>query len=195
MDVSFAERHVNDGFSGGEKKRNEILQMAMLKPKLAVMDETDSGLDIDALQDRLERREQAARGGPGDVRPPDHALPASARLHQARLRARDGGRTDRASPAARRRARARDAEGYTGVRGSLEGASTTATAPAPDRGTETLEVMPRTKPSRISTSTSTSTTSSPRPSPSSGPRRGCPKRSSGRSPRTRKSPSGCSSSA
>ena len=50
MDISFAERHVNDGFSGGEKKRNEILQMAMLKPKLAVMDETDSGLDIDALQ-------------------------------------------------------------------------------------------------------------------------------------------------
>ena len=50
MDVQFAERHVNDGFSGGEKKRNEILQMAMLKPKLAVMDETDSGLDIDALK-------------------------------------------------------------------------------------------------------------------------------------------------
>ncbi|MGY8776684.1 MAG: Fe-S cluster assembly ATPase SufC [Longimicrobiales bacterium] len=50
MDLSFAERHVNDGFSGGEKKRNEILQMAMLKPKLALMDETDSGLDIDALK-------------------------------------------------------------------------------------------------------------------------------------------------
>jgi Fe-S cluster assembly ATP-binding protein len=50
MDPSFAERPVNDGFSGGEKKRNEILQMAMLKPKLALMDETDSGLDIDALQ-------------------------------------------------------------------------------------------------------------------------------------------------
>ena len=50
MDPAFAERHVNDGFSGGEKKRNEILQMAMLKPKLAVMDETDSGLDIDALK-------------------------------------------------------------------------------------------------------------------------------------------------
>jgi len=50
MDVSFAERYVNDGFSGGEKKRNEILQMAVLKPKLAVMDETDSGLDIDALK-------------------------------------------------------------------------------------------------------------------------------------------------
>jgi len=50
MDPSFAERHVNDGFSGGEKKRNEILQMAVLKPMLAVMDETDSGLDIDALK-------------------------------------------------------------------------------------------------------------------------------------------------
>jgi Fe-S cluster assembly ATP-binding protein len=50
MDPSFAERPVNDGFSGGEKKRNEILQMAMLDPALAIMDETDSGLDIDALQ-------------------------------------------------------------------------------------------------------------------------------------------------
>jgi len=50
MDPTFAERHVNAGFSGGEKKRNEILQMAVLKPTLAVMDETDSGLDIDALK-------------------------------------------------------------------------------------------------------------------------------------------------
>ena len=50
MDPSFAQRSVNDGFSGGEKKRNEILQMAVLKPALAVMDETDSGLDIDALK-------------------------------------------------------------------------------------------------------------------------------------------------
>ncbi len=50
MDPSFAQRSVNDGFSGGEKKRNEILQMAILKPSLAVMDETDSGLDIDALK-------------------------------------------------------------------------------------------------------------------------------------------------
>ena len=50
MDPSFAERPVNDGFSGGEKKRNEILQMAVLRPTLALMDETDSGLDIDALQ-------------------------------------------------------------------------------------------------------------------------------------------------
>ena len=50
MDPAFAERPVNDGFSGGEKKRNEILQMACLQPSLALMDETDSGLDIDALQ-------------------------------------------------------------------------------------------------------------------------------------------------
>ena len=50
VDPSFAERPVNDGFSGGEKKRNEILQMAVLKPRLALLDETDSGLDIDALK-------------------------------------------------------------------------------------------------------------------------------------------------
>jgi Fe-S cluster assembly ATP-binding protein len=50
MEPSFAERPVNDGFSGGEKKRNEILQMAVLRPTLALMDETDSGLDIDALK-------------------------------------------------------------------------------------------------------------------------------------------------
>lgn len=50
MDPSFLERSVNEGFSGGEKKRNEILQMAVLAPKLAVLDETDSGLDIDALR-------------------------------------------------------------------------------------------------------------------------------------------------
>ncbi|MEO7318498.1 MAG: Fe-S cluster assembly ATPase SufC, partial [Chthoniobacteraceae bacterium] len=50
MARTFTARSVNEGFSGGEKKRNEILQMAMLKPKYAVLDETDSGLDIDALR-------------------------------------------------------------------------------------------------------------------------------------------------
>jgi Fe-S cluster assembly ATP-binding protein len=50
MDQSFINRPVNEGFSGGEKKRNEILQMAVLAPKLAILDETDSGLDIDALK-------------------------------------------------------------------------------------------------------------------------------------------------
>lgn len=50
MDESFASRGVNEGFSGGEKKRNEILQLELLKPKFAVLDETDSGLDVDALK-------------------------------------------------------------------------------------------------------------------------------------------------
>ncbi|WP_343600679.1 Fe-S cluster assembly ATPase SufC [Mycobacterium sp.] len=50
IDAAFAERSVNEGFSGGEKKRHEILQLGMLKPKIAILDETDSGLDIDALR-------------------------------------------------------------------------------------------------------------------------------------------------
>jgi Fe-S cluster assembly ATP-binding protein len=50
IDPAFAERSVNEGFSGGEKKRHEILQLALLKPKIAVLDETDSGLDVDALR-------------------------------------------------------------------------------------------------------------------------------------------------
>jgi Fe-S cluster assembly ATP-binding protein len=50
MDKAFAERNVNEGFSGGEKKRHEILQMALLQPKIAILDETDSGLDVDALR-------------------------------------------------------------------------------------------------------------------------------------------------
>ena len=65
MDPAFGERHLNEGFSGGEKKRNEILQMALLEPELAVLDETDSGLDIDALRivaDGVQTvRERAAR--------------------------------------------------------------------------------------------------------------------------------------
>jgi Fe-S cluster assembly ATP-binding protein len=50
IDPSFAERSVNEGFSGGEKKRHEILQLALLNPKIAILDETDSGLDVDALR-------------------------------------------------------------------------------------------------------------------------------------------------
>lgn len=50
MDPSFAQRNLNEGFSGGEKKRNEILQLELLKPKIAILDETDSGLDVDALK-------------------------------------------------------------------------------------------------------------------------------------------------
>jgi Fe-S cluster assembly ATP-binding protein len=61
MDVEFARRYVNDGFSGGEMKRAEILQMAMLRPKFAILDETDSGLDVDAV--RLASQSIAEIGG------------------------------------------------------------------------------------------------------------------------------------
>ena len=60
MDSSFADRYLNEGFSGGERKRNEILQMAVLEPELAVLDETDSGLDIDALRTVAEGVKQVA---------------------------------------------------------------------------------------------------------------------------------------
>ncbi|MCU0309345.1 MAG: Fe-S cluster assembly ATPase SufC [Acidimicrobiales bacterium] len=67
MDPSFADRYLNEGFSGGEKKRNEILQMAILEPEVAILDETDSGLDIDALRVVAKgvREVQAARPGLG----------------------------------------------------------------------------------------------------------------------------------
>ncbi len=66
MDPGFLDRSVNDGFSGGEKKRNEILQMAILGPKLAILDETDSGLDIDALW--------IVSGGVNQLITPDNAV-------------------------------------------------------------------------------------------------------------------------
>jgi Fe-S cluster assembly ATP-binding protein len=65
IDASFAGRYLNDGFSGGEKKRLEILQLAMLKPKVALLDETDSGLDIDALKIVSEGINRACGGGVG----------------------------------------------------------------------------------------------------------------------------------
>ena len=66
MDASFMTRSVNEGFSGGEKKRNEILQMAVLEPRLAVLDETDSGLDIDALR--------VVANGVNQLHSPDNAI-------------------------------------------------------------------------------------------------------------------------
>jgi Fe-S cluster assembly ATP-binding protein len=66
MDQKFLHRGVNEGFSGGEKKRNEILQMAMLEPSLAILDETDSGLDIDALK--------AVAAGVNALRAPDRSI-------------------------------------------------------------------------------------------------------------------------
>src|SRR5678816_3860936 len=66
MEASFMTRSVNEGFSGGEKKRNEILQMAVLEPKLAILDETDSGLDIDALR--------IVAGGVNHLHSPENAV-------------------------------------------------------------------------------------------------------------------------
>jgi Fe-S cluster assembly ATP-binding protein len=66
MDPAFLNRGVNEGFSGGEKKRNEVLQMVMLEPRLAILDETDSGLDIDALK--------AVAKGVNAMRSPDRAI-------------------------------------------------------------------------------------------------------------------------
>jgi Fe-S cluster assembly ATP-binding protein len=64
MDPGFANRYLNDGFSGGERKRNEILQMALLEPEIAVLDETDSGLDIDALRIVARGIEEVRRARP-----------------------------------------------------------------------------------------------------------------------------------
>jgi Fe-S cluster assembly ATP-binding protein len=66
MDEKLMQRSVNEGFSGGEKKRNEILQMAILEPRLAVLDETDSGLDIDALR--------VVAGGVNALRGPERSM-------------------------------------------------------------------------------------------------------------------------
>ena len=86
MDQTFAGRYLNDGFSGGEKKRAEILQMAVLKPEIAILDETDSGLDIDALRivsegvNALRSRRSGCVG--------DYPLPAHFELHKPGCRAR-----------------------------------------------------------------------------------------------------------
>jgi len=103
MDYQFASRYLNEGFSGGEKKRYEILQMALLEPTLCVLDETDSGLDIDALK--------IVAGGVNALRSPDrgcqyigsgayrgfshYPLSAHAKLHQSGLRSHHVRRTHR----------------------------------------------------------------------------------------------------
>ena len=114
VDKSFTGRYVNDGFSGGEKKRLEILQMFMLQPEFSILDETDSGLDIDALKTVAEgvnatRLARTLASG-------HHALPTRSQLHRARRRARDDGRQDCAhrrsrAVASARRARLRVARG------------------------------------------------------------------------------------
>jgi hypothetical protein len=100
MDPSFAERNVNEGFSGGEKKRHEILQMELLRPKFAVLDETDSGLDVDALRvvsEGVNRAKEADRFRC----PAHHALHAHPALHPPRLRPRLRRRPDRRGGRAR----------------------------------------------------------------------------------------------
>ena len=93
IDQGMLTRAVNEGFSGGEKKRNEIFQMALLEPTLAILDETDSGLDIDALKVVANGVNALRSPEPRDCR--RHALPASAQLHRARLRARPQWRQNR----------------------------------------------------------------------------------------------------
>ena len=110
--TSFLNRAVNEGFSGGEKKRNEILQMAVLEPTLAILDETDSGLDIDAL--RIVADGVNALRSPERAIVVDHPLPAAAQLHRARLRARAGRRPHRASSGGKELALELEQKGYAG---------------------------------------------------------------------------------
>ncbi len=139
----FSSRYLNDGFSGGEKKRMEILQLAMLRPELAVLDETDSGLDIDALQVVAEGVNKFA--GPGDGRPDHHPLPAHPPPDQARRRARPLRRADRQG-GRRRAGRAARGEGLRLDQGGGRGGGaaygrmepTAATAPALRRSLEEI---------------------------------------------------------
>ena len=99
MDPAFAERSVNEGFSGGEKKRHEILQLELLKPKIAILDETDSGLDVDALRVVSEGVNRCAEA---DARrhPADHALHPDPALHPAATSCTSSSTAASSSPAA-----------------------------------------------------------------------------------------------
>ena len=106
MDPKFAQRNVNEGFSGGEKKRHEILQLELLRPQIAVLDETDSGLDVDALKivsegvNRAKERDRPRCAA-------HHALHPHPPLHPPRLRARHDRRADRRGGRTRARRPAR----------------------------------------------------------------------------------------
>ena len=114
MDPAFLSRYVNDGFSGGEKKRLEMLQLAMLAPKYAILDETDSGLDVDALQSVGHSIEamRASDDGKRDRLPDHHPLPAHSAPRPGRRRAHHDGRPHRED----RRPRSRGAHRARGLR-------------------------------------------------------------------------------
>ena len=119
MSDALLQRAVNEGFSGGEKKRNEIFQMAMLEPRLAILDETDSGLDIDALKTVADGVNALPLPGSGDAG--DHALSAPARLHRTdRVHVLSGGRIVKSGDAGL--AHELEAQGYAGFIGETASA-------------------------------------------------------------------------
>jgi Fe-S cluster assembly ATP-binding protein len=106
IDADMLKRPVNVGFSGGEKKRNEILQMALLEPKMCILDETDSGLDVDAM--KLVADGVNALRSRGARVPRHHPLPAASRPHPARCRAHHVRRAHREDGRPRAGARGRE---------------------------------------------------------------------------------------
>ena len=149
IDRSMTSRYLNDGFSGGEKKRIEMLQMAMLQPKIAILDETDSGLDIDALRIVAEGVNSLVGPEMGVAR--HHALPAPAPLHQAASTCTcwsTAGSSARADPSWRTSSNARATRLWRRRGGGLDGPS----APSSPRGDAR-------QPRSASTSTDSTTTS------------------------------------
>ena len=153
MDSSFVDRYLNEGFSGGEKKRNEIMQMAILEPELAILDETDSGLDIDALRIVARGIREVRAERPDDGRRPDHPLPAPARRGRARPRPHPGRRPDRRERrhGARRAARARRLRVVPG--GASEAARAHDASTGAASGTTSRSCAARSTARRSSTST------------------------------------------
>ena len=139
MDPSFADRYLNEGFSGGEKKRNEILQMAILEPELAILDETDSGLDIDALR--------IVAKGIDEVRADRPELGVVLITHYQRLldelHARPGAHPGRRPHRRQRRPRAGRAARARGLRGMAERVTddTASTSPAIRRTSRSSTAM------------------------------------------------------
>ena len=116
MDPSFADRFLNEGFSGGEKKRNEILQMAILEPEVAILDETDSGLDIDALKVVAQGVQEVRRDRPELGVRRHHPLPAPARPPRARRRAHPRRRARSSASGGLELAERLEREGYEALR-------------------------------------------------------------------------------